>query len=1048
MSLHWHERVRLSATLPRVTANHEKILAAFKEAAVHDREARSIGLALAARFPELEGVALLLRGRSGELASFERTEEIEEVLETAAGHGLINALEAVFPPEITLPEDTGSTGWARYFLQLAKRSGGRSLRRRVESLGSVSNPELEAGGRAEVLGIALEMALKPSQQRDSAAVSCLFAAWLLSDGQRLKGPSLVQVLEQDPDGFCGGVLALLLMTDHSPWENRLKSALAEAWKTNGPGTVAIRRHLEKWLLYFWPRGLSAEFDTSSDKQRVLRAMRLQRLALSVLGHRPEIDFLRSLCRYAAAFFRSEITTAWRYGFLAREEAGFLMRWSYGEVALERLAAIATAPSSTAPEVEAARVLAESLWQARLPGILQEKPRPPVAIDEKPSPWHPVEDLIQGRSGFLASLSVDEFLESNWPRRIAELAGDPGVPDLAQSDLEALNKGLLQVVRSGQVYEDQQVSPENFVYEAWMPWLARLDPRAWLHVLTRLIETGLGYERPQNLLAELPVLCLWSTGDLATGLEATVLRATGDGGEELVENWGLLSLMRCALHLEDRRALARCLEALSNDKEHAKICEIHPLPWVLQWVLDQEIFETAGERRLEADRDFERRFWFFIELFFSARLPQEEALAWWTLTLPTAEIPQEMAPYIASLLLRIDDDRAAEVLMSDDRLRALLTHDDAQQQILAWGRARKCADRVDDLFPGLVESLSLGNRGTYLKMVGRTGGLRQWGHQVFDALEKSSSKSMALAVEDPLTWSRDALKVWADLEVESFLRNVREFFDSFESQMLSLHSTGGIEAVLLAWQHLEPLEAHRQRIRLRTEEKNCLGLRSFSYDGVPVHLHALWDTASSNKPDHRTLRLQVLDSCSSDKDIAMHAFAAQLNDSVDELDEIADRLLASVAQLDRTLAVSLLAWHPRGEERLESFARSDPSHWVRQHAQWAREVAKNDRLGRDLYRAALGADTWLEQQAQLQRLLPLVVPTFEIWAYHDKEFGKLTRALEPWRKALLIDFRYKMRQSVRWDKIGGRNLDKICRGEDMTRHLSPDETRPPWSKSVV
>ncbi len=1057
MSLHWHERVRLSATLPRVVANRVKILAALHEAARHGREARSTGLALASRFPELEGIALLLRRRAEELASFERAEEIEEVLETAADHRLEAVFEAVFPPETTLPEDAGSAGWARYFLQLARRNDGRSLRQRIEALGSVRNLELEGGRRTKILGAALEMALKPSEQRHPTTVSCLFTAWVLSDERQLDGPGFEQILEQDPDGFCDGVEALFRMTDRSPWEDRLGSALTDAWKADGPAAAAIRRHLEAWLLYFWPSGLSTEFGASSDEDRVLRAMQLQRLALFMLGHRPELDFLRPLCRYAAAFFRSETTTAWRYGYLAREQAGFLMRWSYSETALPRLAAIAAAPSSTAPEVEAARALAESLWQAELPPALREKPRPPVAEDEKPSRrppgkrqvqrWHPVEDLIEGRPGLLTALSAEEFLEGNWPWRVAELAGDPSVPDLAPPDLAALKKGLVHVVRSGQVYEDLQVSSANLVYEAWMPWLARLDPQAWMDVLMSLIETGLGYDRPQHLLAQLSVLGVWPAGDLATRLEAAILRATGAGGEILTENWGLLSLIRCAVQLEDRRALERVLEALTHDEDHAKTCELLPIPWVLQWVLDRATFQKAGVRRLEAGQNFERRFWLFIEFYFTAQLTQGEALAWWSRALPTMEVPEKTAPYIAGLLLRIDDDRAAKILMSDARLRALLTHAETQQQILTWARARQCSDRLEELFPGLIENLSLANRGTYLSATGRTEDLRRWGHEVFHVVKELSAEGPALAVGDPLAWSRQALRAWAGLEPESFLKYSRELFSSLEPLFPSLHSTGVVEAILLAWQQLEPLEAQAQRMRLQADWKSFL-FRSFSYAGVPVHLHALWDTAGSGGPDHRMLRLQLLGACPSDTEVALHAFAARLNGSIAELDEIADQLLASDAQLDRTLAVSLLAWHPRGEDKLEPLVRHDPSLWVRQHARWARDVARNDRLGRDLYRAALGACTWLEQQAQLQQLVPLVLPSFEIWAYHDQELEESTRALEPRRKALLIDFRYQTRQSIRWDKICGRNLDKYCRGEDLTRHLSTDDPRPPWSSGDV
>lgn len=90
-----------------------------------------------------------------------------------------------------------------------------------------------------------------------------------------------------------------------------------------------------------------------------------------------------------------------------------------------------------------------------------------------------------------------------------------------------------------------------------------------------------------------------------------------------------------------------------------------------------------------------------------------------------------------------------------------------------------------------------------------------------------------------------------------------------------------------------------------------------------------------------------------------------------------------------------------------------------------------------------AESWLEQQAKFEVLIPLILPTFVHWPSWDKELAELAQALQPERKALLIDFRYYMNQRLKWNNVIGRDLEKFCRGEDVSPFLELGEKTVPW-----
>ncbi len=961
-------------------------------------------------------------------------------------------------------------GWALFFLRLANRGEEMSLLQHVEALRTCQEPGLDDDLRSDSMGIALELSVRRLKDRDPRATACLFAAWLLSHNSRLKGPQFESILENDPEGYCSGVEAIMRLARRSQWVKFFTKPIMKAWEKNDRACNAIRGALSRWL-QFWaeapasPNEISAA-GSPSEEEEFRRWSDLQSIALRILGYRPELELVPTLCRYVGSFSRSQ-GEEWRHRRItAVNQVGFLLRWTYGERALRSLRAIVSSPQSSSAAVEAARSLARSLRQTNLPEVLRREAnvyRAPI------NRWWVVQidDITLGRSGILSELSPEKFCETNWASQIAELAGDPSIPDLGDADCRALRAGLRTLIEAGRIRRGGGgETPENRVFKTWVPWLARLDPEEWYEIVTTLAKRALDGEKAQWTLQEFPVLGVWrDSSRVASKLQATIARAITEEGKDLRENRGLDTLFRWALHIEDRDRLMCCLRIMADcDAQRYR-----SLLQVLTWALDEASFKEAGERRARVSQDFQRRFWFVAEWAFSWRLPAAEAAEWCKEVAPFVETSEELLRTLFFRRLRaIDHDDALEQLLAKGGRLVDPWEEETARHVLsnakAWGRL----DQIERLYPEFIDSLSLAKIGTFFFEVERAEELRKWGLDLFSmALESRGEAAegrpangarigapmkdsiggsrdllkrmeVPTAWEVPFDWSRGPLRAWARLEPQKFLEAARTIVNSVDHRSLQHPTASGfVEAVLLVWQELEPFEAYRY-LRRRTPNK-------FVDNGIPNQIMRLWDLEACVGLGHRELRLHQLRSCPSDLDVALHGLAARWQGAEAEIESVARDLLEDNQQLERSLGVSLIAWHPEGAGTLECHVKEDPSLWVRAHAGWASEVCRREQLGRQLYLSALRAESWLEQQASLERLVPLVMATFEIWAYHDEELLELMNALEPRRKALLIDARYNLRRRINWQqmRVCGRDLKKFCRGEDLTFRLEAGETGPPW-----
>lgn len=411
-----------------------------------------------------------------------------------------------------------------------------------------------------------------------------------------------------------------------------------------------------------------------------------------------------------------------------------------------------------------------------------------------------------------------------------------------------------------------------------------------------------------------------------------------------------------------------------------------------------------------------------------------------------------------VLLDIDHPSALSIAVESPALRSLL--DDSYFRFAAAGWAR-WATRIElpYSYESLIESFPIQSMGAWLMGAGRAAELRRWGRDLLAAMtalaeqcrnhadrgawiewKDGSGPRRARLASGEFFESDRALREWARQEPGELRALLAEFVAQVTPPNHRYHDLAGFAAAAaMAWMETDPSTAYAWLAAFEDEVHS-----SPTTNGVPSAIYQLWDLSVCHAPAHYELRSRLLGAAGTDFEIAAHALAARMRGALAELDRIADPLRTSSAQLDRALAVSILAWHPRGERHLRRLQDHDPSLWVREHAAWALRVCRRDRLGREIYRLALGATDVLERQAKLQQLAPLLMPTFHVWRIEDRAVRELESRLASRELALLLEFKH---QAARLDlsriSLFGRDLPKYCRGEDLSRYSGLGRQLLPW-----
>ena len=178
----------------------------------------------------------------------------------------------------------------------------------------------------------------------------------------------------------------------------------------------------------------------------------------------------------------------------------------------------------------------------------------------------------------------------------------------------------------------------------------------------------------------------------------------------------------------------------------------------------------------------------------------------------------------------------------------------------------------------------------------------------------------------------------------------------------------------------------------------------------------------------------------------HVLAAHANGNAEHLTRFALSQLDGTLARERALGESLLAFTGTQQacERLALLLDKDPSFWVREHAQWAREVCLTELACRNRYRSALRARTLDELAAGLAEIRQAASPMAYAW-HHQIELEE-RKTDNPRTKAYLKLFWYNWgNPSSRKEniKLCGRKLKDYCRGENLKDGVTSRQA--PWWK---
>jgi len=218
-----------------------------------------------------------------------------------------------------------------------------------------------------------------------------------------------------------------------------------------------------------------------------------------------------------------------------------------------------------------------------------------------------------------------------------------------------------------------------------------------------------------------------------------------------------------------------------------------------------------------------------------------------------------------------------------------------------------------------------------------------------------------------------------------------------------------------------------------------------YD-VPEIFVVLWDLERCSSSQHDDLRRSLFARCRNEFEVMVGCVAALANRAECRLMQFAGEQLQNEVARERALGVSLLAWVGTQEsaDRLAHVTQTDASHWVRRHAEWAKEVSLQERSARAFYRQLTHETDPHRLSAGLQVLKPALTPLARWWAIailREERNGGLVLTAKA--EAVLKSFWYHVESTHKSHvEVFGRKLDEFCRGEKLDQ-LKVSKLAPWW-----
>lgn len=1003
-----------------------------------------------------------------------------------------------------LERDHAVLGWALYLLEVLVAQIGDGIAQLVERLEAELEPATDDELRTEALFVAYQLSrLRTGGSTAEFALlrGAVLCVWVPAPNSRVDEGMLDSLVGADAAAYCLFVEHFYKGIYRGNAQQTVVDPLGRAWERGGTECDVISTFLKRWVLLSRPLDAEGE-EYEHDGHRLPIAetreqLRLSSVALSISSLRPDPALLPEVALCAATASVSRERTAEREMPIksVSHNLQYLMRWSYGEAAIDDLLSLARTSDSDSLLLKGLRILANHLAVADLPPELE----PPKRTDVFPTSVSPKELLQEGKRLFHRDEGEPRVMFAQLPF----LAARDDLPGLGEEDRSTLVSELRSVVQEGGLGKGRSMSAELSRLRELLPWLARESPEELTRLIELLRNAALSNDHPEYLLNELAGSSQGGLGDDRYQLLPRLLEP-----DTVQEGWAAERHL-LVMELAGASDLEMWLRVSSTNPALRHALRVLPVPDALNtrkdltvdpgefdaddedvvafWALVLHLTGGGTERWVEwARAEFLRREW-------------SDDTRWCLLTLYGESLGNGWLEPIREdndlrQNLRREDywtlDRAARHpavptgarLNLEEALRELpqdlvgiwLSESADDAGLRAWGRqllhlvtvalrqppqsaTHRGGTKIELDDKGRLSAIAHENRDDSPDL--SLGSTSSWGvdYAGFAELNQHLTGDVPAADPDSAAWDADfealqawehfdlfrfngepALRAWAERHPQEFRRIVHSIFDGLvETRARHFHAGRLLELLLRLQLYSEVEWVYEMYVRV---VDGNVRIRVLTDYGAPAIWHELWDVSRKSTEEHNRVRLRTFTDARTDADIQSATLPVLARGAEVELRALlADRFLESPHGHERALALSALRWIPRdwAITDLERVIKDDPSRWVRGFASESLSIAQAEECIRRLYRESVQNADVVRVSAMLQQIRPVLTGTALQW-HHQVDADLFAAGEMPEEvRALLLRF-WTHWENVRANrtKCHGKDLSKMYLGERIDSFVSP------------
>ena len=920
--------------------------------------------------------------------------------------------------------------------------------------------------RTEAMFVALDIASSPSKLdifdiELSRKRSFFMYAWFNSNNADITDDRIFHCVENYTDAYAKFVEFEFKKDILPNKEEALIEPLAITWKNRKGQLNHLESRLKKWLHptytdeYVGSNEIS-DSDSSPKPNLHFTQNRLAKASLSILSQRTEHQFLRALAQCYAIHVKIP-----QY-YMIYQDIGRLMRWGFTEDVIDKLRSLAARSQTDETLLKGLYGLSEELKLTNLPKPLvrplsQEDKDRKESVENWNNTFRPFIHRIKDREQLLKHDSPDANAKGNY-HGLAHLAVRTDLPDLLDNDMVKIKKLLYYISVNTEWGKSAAATLEDYCVENLIPWFAKNNPQNYLEFARNFTINflNLDYQAFMSCYLEGIIFCKNDSkriSDAILGMKEQLTQAE-EYHSDIV--W-LIHLTELLLFSESEKILIDWFSFLASQESlRSSIC-YETLPYLFENLLPVSILELAVQKLEEFKSSTENQKQ-------SDKITDEfsEEEFWCSLFAYGSKIENKTVNYALEDLKMREPDAIGTFPMlylaySDPKLflDEIPINENIQQHLYSKnGRRWKMRTYDGNDVPSyelLRSYLPTEIIGSFLCAPERRADLSRWGKDLMEYMLSilHGAEGDSNTVEGVLFGiNRRALQTWAERNQTDFLHLSGKYLRvlskaPFYQQILS-DFTDSIQFLLLRFQPETAMNFYRQWSNENFRTK-------YNEFGIETLLAQLWKVEECTSPEHVELRRFILEDYQNDEKTMFMTIAALFGGGKQELwDLVTQEYLMSSYAKERNLGVSILPWFGNDDaiEILENLKINDPSLWVRRHAEWAYEVAQQERSCRTVYKEALETRDLFRISAAFEQIKPALSPTAKCWHLQiEEELGLNTASqhTEPKLISLVYRFWYRWGKSpnTRRDiKIYGRKLSEYCRGEKLGSG-SPPRLSPWW-----